>query len=150
MASNRKLTEADHDAIVEAYIESRIYPDKYDHPIKQRELAEKYGVDQSQISRIITSSDVVERLNRRTRTNTLLAQAMAQHAAPRVMAETIKDALTKRDDAFGYLSQTARRDVLERAGVRAAKEEQKEITFSFASGATVRPKMPERESEDSE
>lgn len=148
MADNRKLTDEDKEAIITEYIESRIYPDRT--PVRQSELAQRYGVNQGTISRIITSSDEVERLGRRLRTSTLLAQAMAQHAAPRVMAETIKDALTKRDDAFGYLSQNARRDVLERAGVRVAKDEKQEVTISFASGKVVRPKMPERESEDGE
>lgn len=145
MAAERILTEEEKDEIITAYIESRIFPDRYDHAVKQKELAEKYGVNQSTISRVITSSEEVTRLQKRTRTSTLLAQTMAQLAAPRVMEETIKDALKERDDNFGYLSQNARRDVLERAGVRAQNDAKQEVTVSFASGMSVRPKMPERE-----
>lgn len=147
MAENeRVLTEEEKDAIVLAYIESRIFPEKYDgRRVKQKELAEKYGVNQSTISRIITSSDEVGRLQKRTQTRTLIAQSMAQLASPRVMEETIKDALKERKDEFGYLSQNARRDVLDRAGVRAASDNKQEVTVSFASGMNVRPRMPERE-----
>lgn len=145
-AEDRVLTEEEKDEIVLAYVESRIFPEKYDnHRVKQKELAEKYGVNQSTISRIITSSDEVGRLQKRTQTRTLIAQAMAQIASPKVMEETIKDALKQRDDAFGYLSQNARRDVLDRAGVRATGDNKQEVTVSFASGMSVRPRMPERE-----
>lgn len=147
MAENeRVLTEEEKDEIVLAYIESRIFPEKYDnHRVKQKELAEKYGVNQSTISRIITSSDEVGRLQKRTQTRTLIAQSMAQLASPKVMEETIKDALKERKDEFGYLSQNARRDVLDRAGVRAQSDNKQEVRVSFASGMNVRPRMPERE-----
>ena len=147
MAANEKvLTEEEKEEIVLTYIESMVFPEKYGgHRVRQKDLAEKYGVNQSTISKIVTSSDEVSRLNKRMQTRTIVAQSMAQLAAPKVMEATIKDALKERDDAFGYLSQNARRDVLDRAGVRAASDNKQEVTVSFASGMNVRPRMPERE-----
>lgn len=147
MAANEKvLTEEEKEEIVLTYIESMVFPEKYGgHRVRQKDLAEKYGVNQSTISKIVTSSDEVSRLNKRMQTRTMVAQSMAQLAAPKVMEATIKDALKERDDAFGYLSQNARRDVLDRAGVRAVSDNKQEVTVSFASGMNVRPRMPERE-----
>ncbi|MBE5798335.1 MAG: hypothetical protein E7321_00080 [Clostridiales bacterium] len=145
-ANERVLTEEEKEEIVLTYIESMIFPEKYGgHRVRQKDLAEKYGVNQSTISKIVTSSDEVSRLNKRMQTRTIVAQSMAQLAAPKVMEATIKDALKERDDAFGYLSQNARRDVLDRAGVRAVSDNKQEVTVSFASGMNVRPRMPERE-----
>lgn len=145
-ANERVLTEEEKEEIVLTYIESMVFPEKYGgHRVRQKDLAEKYGVNQSTISKIVTSSDEVSRLNKRMQTRTMVAQSMAQLAAPKVMEATIKDALKERDDAFGYLSQNARRDVLDRAGVRAVSDNKQEVTVSFASGMNVRPRMPERE-----
>lgn len=145
-ANERVLTEEEKEEIVLTYIESMIFPEKYGgHRVRQKDLAEKYGVNQSTISKIVTSSDEVSRLNKRMQTRKMVAQSMAQLAAPKVMEATIKDALKERDDVFGYLSQNARRDVLDRAGVRAVSDNKQEVTVSFASGMNVRPRMPERE-----
>ena len=145
-ANERVLTEEEKEEIVLTYIESMVFPEKYGgHRVRQKDLAEKYGVNQSTISKIVTSSDEVSRLNKRMQTRKMVAQSMAQLAAPKVMEATIKDALKERDDAFGYLSQNARRDVLDRAGVRAVSDNKQEVTVSFASGMNVRPRMPERE-----
>lgn len=149
MAKRRKekaLTEEQAEEIVTSYIESRIFSDQYDHKVTQSELAQQYGVSQTTICRIINSSDRIAGLNRRMKTSTMLALSMAQLAAPRVMEETIRDALKEREDAFGYLSQNARRDVLERAGVRSQNEARQEVQVTFASGHAVTPRMPERKS----
>lgn len=148
MAENGKLTQQEKEEILLTYIESRFDAEKYKKPVTQQELARQYGVDQSTISRVISSSDEIEALNRRMRVDTLLSQAMAQRAAPKVMAEMIKDALKPRKDKLRYLNQNAARDVLDRAGVRAVKEDRQELVLSFASGEAVRPRMPEREEDE--
>ena len=148
MAENGKLTQQEKEEILLTYIESRFDAEKYKKPVTQQELARQYGVDRSTISRVISSSDEIEALNRRMRVDTLLSQAMAQRAAPKVMAEMIKDALKPRKDKLRYLNQNAARDVLDRAGVRAVKEDRQELVLSFASGEAVRPRMPEREEDE--
>lgn len=150
MGFQRSLTDEQEDEILRRYIEPRMDPYFVGKPPTQQALAKEYGVSQSLISEIISKSSTIERMRKKTKSSVLLAQAMAEHAAPQIMAETIKDALKTRDDNFGYLHQNARRDVLERAGVRAAKEDKQEVKVSFASGVMVRPKMPVREEEDSE
>lgn len=134
------LTDEEKEEILSEYINSRTEPGR--KPVTQRELAKKYGVDQSRISRIICDSDTIERMRRRTRVSVLIAQAMAESAAPKIMEETIKSAFKKRDAKFEYINQGDRRDILDRAGVRVEKGEKQEITLSFASGLSIEPGMP--------
>ena len=146
----RALTDEQEDEILRRYIEPRMDPYYVGKPVTQAQLAKEYGVSQSLISDIIAKSSTIERMRKRTKASVLLAQAMAEHAAPQIMAETIKDALKPRSDKLRYLNQNAGRDVLDRAGVRAAKEDKQEVKVTFASGMNVRPKMPEREDETGE
>ena len=141
----KKLTQEQEDEIIHEYVDSRI--DLERKPVTQMELAKKYGISQSVISRIISNSDVLTRMRRRTKSDVAIAQAMAERAAPKIMAETIKDALKPRKDKLRYLNQNAARDVLDRAGVRAAKDEKPEVVVTFASGHMVKPAMPERKEE---
>ena len=52
---------------------------------------------------------------------------------------------TNYDPAFQYLWQNAIRDTLDRAGVKATKDEKQDISISFASGFELG--MPEKEEE---
>lgn len=139
-ANEKKLTDEQRDELVHRYVESRADP--YATPITQKELAQEYGIAQSTVSTIIADSGVLERVRRRTKSSVLLAQAIAEEAAAHAMRATVESAFKPREEKYEYINQGDRRDILDRAGVRAAKEEKQAITLSFA-GAAVNPGMPE-------
>jgi hypothetical protein len=57
------------------------------------------------------------------------------------MRATVESAFKLRDEKYEYINQGDRRDILDRAGVRAEKKESQDIVLSFA-GAPVNPGMP--------
>lgn len=139
--NERKLTDEQKEEIIRRYIESRTDPSAT--PLTQTQLAKEYGVCQQTISKVICNSDVIERVRKRTKADVLLAQAMAEMAAPKIMRETIKSALQKRDKKFEYITQGDRRDVLDRAGVRVKTEEKQAIDITFNGGEGFGLGMPE-------
>lgn len=140
------LTDEQREEIVHKYIASRADP--YAVPITQSQLAEEYGVAQSTISGIISDSGVIERVRRRTKSSVMLAQAIAEEAAANIMRESVSSAFKPRDEKYEYINQGDRRDILDRAGVRAEKSEKQDITLSFA-GTPVNPGMPAGDNGDS-
>lgn len=136
MASNqRKLTDEQREEIVHRYIESRADP--YAVPITQSQLAQEYGVAQSMISTIIADSGVLERVRRRAKSSVILAQAIAEEAAAHVMRATVESAFKVRDEKYEYINQGDRRDILDRAGVRAQGGEKSEVNISFTNGGVA-------------
>lgn len=128
------------DLVLDEYVETHTKPDL--RPVTQAELAKKYNRSQSSISRMILDSKAVERKFRRVKTSVMLAQIMAENASPLMMEKTIESALKKRDKKYEYINQGDRRDILDRAGVRAKTEEKQEIVLSF-DGGMVDLGMPE-------
>lgn len=110
------------------------HTDPWDKPKTQKEIAEMFGRSQSWMSETLIHSATLEKIERRMRSNVILAKAMMQQAAPKVAEETIKSALKERETNFEYITQQDRRDVLDRAGVRAEKQEQLAVTVTFAGG----------------
>ena len=139
MAGDKKLTDEMKDEIVHRYVESRADP--FATPITQVQLAKEYGVAQVTISRVISDSGVLERVRRRTKSSVILAQAIAEEAAAHAMRATVESAFKPREEKYEYINQGDRRDILDRAGVRAEKSEKQDITLSFA-GVPVNPGMP--------
>ena len=131
-ALEKKVTDETKEEIVHKYIESR--SDPFAVPITQVQLAQEYGLGQSTISRIISDSGVIERVRRRTKSSVLLAQAIAEEAAAHAMRATVESAFKVRDEKYEYINQGDRRDILDRAGVRAEKSDKQDVTISFKTG----------------
>lgn len=131
-AIEKKLTDKMKEEIVHRYIESRADP--FAVPITQTQLAEEYGVGQATISRVISDSGVVERVRRRTKASVALAQAIAEEAAAHAMRATVESAFKPREEKYEYINQGDRRDILDRAGVRAEKSDKQDVTISFKEG----------------
>lgn len=138
------LTDEQREEIVHKYIASRADP--YAVPVTQSQLAEEYGVAQSTISGIISDSGVIERVRRRTKSSVMLAQAIAEEAAANIMRESVNSAFKHRDEKYEYINQGDRRDILDRAGVRAASEEKPEVNITF-NGSGVPIGVPKRSGE---
>lgn len=122
-----KLTDEQREQIVYEYLENS--------EVTTTELGEKYGVSHATISRIISDSQTLRKLEDRANIAAARAKIRAQLNADEIMRLTIADAKKTREDKFGHLHQNARRDVLDRAGVRVTKEEDNTLTIKFADGA---------------
>ena len=134
------LTDEQREEIVHKYIASRA--DSYAVPVTQTQLAEEYGVAQSTISGVISDSGVIERVRRRTKSSVMLAQAIAEEAAANIMRESVNSAFKLRDEKYEYINQSDRRDILDRAGVRAEKSDKQDVTISFKAGGGFDVGMP--------
>ena len=117
---------------IDIYIDSRVNPDK--KPLRQIDVAAMFGHKQKWLSSALADSGILERFERRTRSNVIIARAMANKAAPEIMQKTIESARKARGNKFEYITQQDRRDVLDRAGVRAEKEDAQAVTVTFAGG----------------
>ena len=126
---------------VEMYIESKLDPSK--KPLTQREIGALFGHSQKWVSDALIDSGTLERIEKRTRSNVILARAMANHAAPSLMLDMIESARKRRDKKFEYITQQDRRDVLDRAGVRAEKQEATDVNIRFVDGVGFNTGMPE-------
>ena len=71
----------------------------------------------------------------------ILAQAILEAAAPEVARRTVQSAMKEREEKYEFITQGDRRDVLDRAGVRAKKEDKSEVTITFSGGPEIG--MPE-------
>lgn len=130
---DKKLTDEQREELVYRYVVSRADPDE--KPITQMALAKEYGIAQSQVSKIIADSGVLEKVCRRTKSDKLMAQALAEAASVHAMRETIKSAFKPRSDKYQYINQGDRRDILDRAGVRAEKKEAMDVNIQFENGS---------------
>ena len=124
--SDSKLTDEQREQIVLDYLG--------EGTPTMRELAAKYGVSQQTISATISNSKTLKRLEDRARANVTRALIRAQLNADEIMRMTIEDAKKTRADKYGHLHQNARREVLDRAGVRVVKEEDNAININFVGG----------------
>lgn len=122
---SRKLTDEQREEIVFEYLEG------FETTVS---LAEKYGVNHSTISRVINSSETLAKLEKKASISAQRAKIRAQLNADEIMRLMIEDANKTREDKFGHLHQNARRDVLDRAGVRTTEKEDATLTVRFADG----------------
>lgn len=124
---NEKLTDEQKEEIVYEYL--------YGSTPTTAELAAKYGVSKSTISRVLSHSQTLHKLEQRAKISAQRALIRAQLNSDDIMRLTIEDAKKTREDRFGYLHQNARREVLDRAGIRAKDSEESTLTIRFADGA---------------
>lgn len=101
----------------------------------QDELAKKYGVCRQRIGQILSDSQTLKKLEARARSSVTRALIRAQLNADEIMRMTVEDAKKTRSDKYGHLHQNARREVLDRAGVRVKEADDSTLTIRFADGA---------------
>lgn len=135
----KKISDEKKQAIVQTYIDAIAEG----QPIRQKDLAQQYGITQATVSNILNDAEVVRSTRRRQGVNVVMAQAILERAAVKVAQKTVESALKDRDEKYEYITQMDRRDVLDRAGVRARDESSGEISITFASGAGVSVGMPQ-------
>lgn len=124
--------EEQRELAVQIYIDSQLNPKST--PLSQAKVAEMFGKSQRWVSDSLHNSGVLDKIEKRTRSNVILAQAMLQKAAPEIALKTIESARKERDEKFEYITQGDRRDILDRAGVRAEKQEASDVNITFTNG----------------
>lgn len=108
--------------------------------ISVKQLAELYGVTPRTVNRIIESDQGLDILEKQEKMASVLKRAaqakldIGSYDAARLMVE---DAMKEREDKYQYLSQNARRDVMDRAGLRAVKEDKQDINITLSSGVEL-------------
>ena len=129
-----KLTPEQREEIVVRY---------FDGGITMRELADEYGVTRQYISQLVSRSDMIEKAERRADIRSRIALITLKNASADA-AEQLVEVLEKTNGKNQvYAKLQALQQVLDRAGVREEKKEDKDVHISFVGGG-IAPKMPKR------
>lgn len=108
-----------------------------------KELAEEYNTTPQRIAKLCRSQKVLGMLERHVKREVQKAQICLYGSALMAARGLVRDAEKERDDKTEYLGQQARREILDRTGVRAPKVADETITITFAGGgAPIVPGMP--------
>ena len=121
----RKFTDEQEIAIAEEYIGGGT---------TFRKLAEKYGCSLSTIHMIMRRTRVLDEMERRADTRARMALINIKNASADAAEKLIALTKKKRSDKAVYADIQLIGQVLDRAGVRAAKEENKDVTVTFRDG----------------
>lgn len=131
----KKLTEEQADEIVERYMEGGV---------TMQQLGDEYGVSKKTISRYISNSGVLDRAERKANLRQRLALIKLKSASADA-AEQLVDLMDKTNGKKQvYAKLQTLQQVLDRAGVREEKHEDKDVRITFADGVGIAPKMPKR------
>lgn len=122
----RRFTREQEIEIGEEYVEGGV---------TMRELAAKYDVALSTMSGIIHRSGVIDELERRADSRSRLSLVRLKMASANASAKLVRLAEKERDDSMVYADIQLLQQILDRAGVRATKNEDNSITLKFADGA---------------
>lgn len=122
----RKFTDEEELAIATEYVESSA---------TMRELAERYNVAVSTISRIVHRSELLDRLERRADSRARLALIKLKTESADASAKLIRLSRKERGEEGVYADIQIIQQILDRAGVRATKNEDNSMTIKFADGA---------------
>ena len=134
---NRKLTDEQRREVVRRYVED--YESVAD-------LAEEYGVSTMTIRRILCETENADKIKALKEARLAQAQLRILEQVPIALDRNEEILETNYDPAFQYLWQNAIRDTLDRAGIKAPKEEERDINITFTGGG-FDVNMPEDEEE---
>lgn len=138
--NGQKITDEQCVEIVRRYVEEAD---------SVRELAEDYGVSRTAIYNALRRAEFVERMKELKEARLATAQLRLLEQAEKALDRTEEILDTKYEPQFQYLWQNASRDVLDRAGIKAPKDEKQDISISFAGGG-FDVNMPGDEDEEDE
>lgn len=125
MPNKRKLTDEQIDEIVRRF---------YDEGAKQADLAKEFGVAQCTISVYVNTPEKMERFIKHSTAHKVRAQLMINRSLEEAVETQLGLMRGAYEDQYKYLSQNAARDILDRGGVRAEKEEKPEIKITMDFG----------------
>lgn len=121
---NRKLTDEQRREVVRRYVEECE---------TVSELAREYEVDRATIYRVLGAEENAGRIKALTEARLAQAKIRILEQVPLALDRNEEILNTNYKPSLQYLWQTAIRDTLDRAGIKAAKDEKQDISISFAS-----------------
>lgn len=110
------------------------------------ELAEAYGVSRTAIYNALHRAEFADRMKELREARLATAQLRILEQAEKALDRNEDILNTEYKPAYQYLWQNASRDVLDRAGIKAPKEDKQDISISFAGGG-FEVNMPEDKDE---
>lgn len=110
------------------------------------ELAEAYGVSRTAIYNALHRAEFADRMKELREARLATAQLRILEQAEKALDRSEDILNTEYEPAYQYLWQNASRDVLDRAGIKAPKEDKQDISISFAGGG-FEVNMPEDKDE---
>lgn len=110
------------------------------------ELAEAYGVSRTAIYNALHRAEFADRMKELRDARLATAQLRILEQAEKALDRNEDILNTEYEPAYQYLWQNASRDVLDRAGIKAPKEDKQDISISFAGGG-FEVNMPEDKDE---
>ena len=115
-----------------------------------RELAAEYGVSYTNAWRVLHNSGIMEGQERRADIRTRIAMVKLKNASTDAVEKLLLMLEKERDENHEYVDIQLIQQVLDRAGVRVAKDEKQDIKVHFAAGSGFTPVMPKRDDGDNE
>ena len=98
------------------------------------EIAKAYGVSRTAIYNALHRAEFADRMKELREARLATAQLRILEQAEKALDRNEDILNTEYDPAYQYLWQNASRDVLDRAGIKAPKDEKQDISISFAGG----------------
>ncbi|MBR5301664.1 MAG: hypothetical protein IKU38_02360 [Clostridia bacterium] len=131
-----RLSEERKKKVLAAYFEEEMEPE---------EIARQMGIAPGTVRSLLSDTQMLEPYRRRSEAAKLRAQICVNESAEEAARKQAE--LMRAGEASESVTQRAAKDILDRAGVRVAKEDKSEIRITFTAGM---PKlgMPERHGED--
>ena len=118
-----RISEARKQAIMSAYFEQELEPG---------EIAAQMGISQRTVMGLLSDAKMLEPYRRRSEAAKLRAQICVNESAEEAARKQAE--LMRAGEASESVTQRAAKDILDRAGVRVAKEDSREIRITFTHG----------------
>ena len=122
---NRKITDEQREEVCRLF---------YDEGWKQKDIQAHMGIGQSTISEIVNHPDNLTKMLKRTTADKVRAQIKINHHLLEAADTQIELMRGDYEDQYKYLKQNAARDILDRGGVRAEKEEKPDVRITMDFG----------------
>lgn len=134
-------SEGQYEKILPSDIRAEIADKYYLENRTQTSLAAEYGISQATISRIVNDPEVMQFMLKATTSAKVKALIRVHQHLDEAVDTQIELMRGQYEDQYKYLKQNAARDLLDRGGVRAEKEEHAEtrvvVDFGSAGGLTL-------------
>lgn len=131
----RMFTEDQEFEIANEYLEGGV---------TMQEVADKWGCSRSLVAKILDRTHVMEKMEKRASRRTQRALIRLKMASADAAEKLVRLTQKERGDEMVYADIQLLGQVLDRAGVREASKEDKNVSVSFSSVGGISPKMPVR------
>ena len=125
---NKKITDEQAEEICRLF---------YDEEMRQVDIAERMGVSQTTVSETVNHPDRLAKMLKRTTAERVRAQIKINHHLLEAADTQIELMRGTYEDQYKYLKQNAARDILDRGGVRAEKDEGNEMQINVSIGGAM-------------